>query len=96
MLLKRYPNDPKFSQGKFWSSAQDHSGNKIADGYKMKWHQVGNGKVQLRLPIGMIKKAILCEAYIKHDDKYEKRQLAKFKVHLQRIRQNLHIVRGKL
>jgi hypothetical protein len=96
ILLKNYPHDPKFSQSKFWSIAQDYSGNKIVDGYKMKWHHVGNGKEQLRLSVGMFNEAFLCEAYIKHDAKYEKRQLAKFKVHLQLIRQNGHIVKGRL
>lgn len=53
ILLKQYPHDAKFSLVKFWSNAQDKSGNNITNGYKMKWHQVGNGKVQLRLPIDM-------------------------------------------
>jgi hypothetical protein len=47
LLLQKYPNDPKFNQGKFWSPAQDRNGRVISDGYKMKWHQVGNGRVQL-------------------------------------------------
>ncbi len=96
LLLRQYPNDPKFLQAKFWSIAQDTSNNKILNGYKMKWHQVGDGKVQLRLPIGIFSEAFLCEAYIKHNDKFEKRQLAKFKFYLQRIRQNKHIERGQL
>lgn len=36
LLLKEYPYHPKFSQGKFWSGAQDNSGKNIANGFKMK------------------------------------------------------------
>lgn len=46
LLLKSYPSDIKFSQGKFWSLAQDHNNKKIPNGYKMKWHQIGSGLVQ--------------------------------------------------
>lgn len=39
LLLKNYPDDPKFENGKFWSVVKfnDHL---ITNGYKMKWHQV--------------------------------------------------------
>ena len=64
LLLKDYPGHPKFGQGKFWSVAQDRSGKVIANGYKMKWHQMGNGLVQLRLTIGVFNdEYFLCEAY---------------------------------
>src|SRR5437870_2841565 len=43
------PTHPRFSSSSFWGPAK--LGNvRIADGYKMKWRQVGQGKVQLRLP----------------------------------------------
>ena len=97
LRLKVYPNDPKFSQGKFWSIAQDGNHKKIPDGYKMKWHQVGNGRVQLRLTVGVIgNESFLCEAYVKHDDKEDKRRQAKFKVYLELIRKSRYTVRGKL
>lgn len=97
MLLKSYPNDTKFNNGKFWSPANDMNGKIISDGYKMKWHQMGNGKVQMRLTVGMIgSDAYLCEAYVKTDDKTDKRKLAKFKVYLELIRQGRFLVRGKL
>ena len=73
--LKDYPDDVKFSQGKFWSVAIDSRGLTIADGYKMKWHNMGNGKVQIRLPVAMLSEAVLCEAYVKNDPKREKRRL---------------------
>ncbi|MES2217171.1 MAG: hypothetical protein V4501_02035 [Pseudomonadota bacterium] len=96
-LLKDYPCNVKFSNGKFWSIATDRNGNKIIDGYKMKWHQMGDNLVQLRLTVGIIEgQAFLCEAYIKYDDKEDKRRLAKFKVYLDLIRKGYYTVRGKL
>lgn len=62
----------------------------LSDGYKMKWHNVGNGKVQLRLPVGLLSDAVLCHAYVKQNDKQERRMLVKFKTHLQLIRQGRH------
>lgn len=96
LLLKKYPNYIKFKQPKFWSIAQSANGQLIADGFKMKWHQMGQGKVQLRLPIGLLNKAFLCQAYVKQHSKYELRQLAKFKTHLQLIRQKQYIDCGRL
>lgn len=96
LRLKNYPLDPKFSQSKFWSIAQDSAGNMIANGYKMKWHQVGNGLVQLRLPVGIFKEAFLCAAYVKQNAKQEKRELAKFKTYLQLIKQQQFTLCGKL
>lgn len=87
LLLKQYPNHPKFSNGKFWSVANDKNSKSISHGYKMKWHQVGDGKVQLRLPIALFDQCFLCEAYVKSNDKVDKRKLAKFKTHLQLIMQ---------
>lgn len=91
--LKQYPNDPKFGNGKFWSPANDNS-KVISAGFKMKWHHVGNGKVQLRLPVAILGQAFLCEAYVKFNDKADRRMLAKFKVHIQLIQQGQYIQRG--
>jgi hypothetical protein len=97
LRLKVFPDDPKFSQGKFWSPAQDRNNEKIPFGYKMKWHQIGNGKVQLRLTVGMFgDKCFLCEAYVKSDEKTDRRKLAKFKTYLDLIRSNSYTERGKL
>ncbi|EKD54322.1 MAG: hypothetical protein ACD_60C00094G0002 [uncultured bacterium] len=97
LLLKSYPNDPKFNQGKFWSAAQDRNNKKIPFGYKMKWHQIGNGKVQLRLTVGLLgSECFLCEAYVKNDEKLDRRKLAKFKGYLELIRQGCYTIRGKI
>lgn len=95
-LLKTYPADVKFQNSKFWSIATDGKGSKVSDGFKMKWHQIGPGKVQMRLPIGMFAEAYLCEAYVKTNPKKEKRMMAKFKTHLELIRRDQFIECGRL
>lgn len=73
------------------------NGKIILDGYKMKWHNVGDGCVQLRLAVGLIGgDFFLCESYVKKDDKVDRRKLAKFKSHLELIRQGRYTIRGKL
>ena len=62
----------------------------------MKWHQVGPGKVQMRLPTGMFAEAYLCEAYVKTDPKKEKRMMAKFKAHLELLRRGQFNECGRL
>ena len=44
-LLKVYPHDPKFSQDKFWGPCKDRAKKTIRHGYKMKWHNIGSGRV---------------------------------------------------
>lgn len=96
LLLKNYPDSPKFENDKFWSIATDRTGKKIKDGYKMKWHQIGNGKVQLRLTVGIFDDAFLCEAYVKRDESYERRKSAKFKTRLELIRRGTYAENGRL
>lgn len=97
MLLKKFPHAPEFNQGKFWSIAQDSGGQIISNGYKMKWHQIGPGRVQLRLTVGIFdNECYLCEAYVKHNAKQDKRQLERFRTHLQLIRLNRYKLRGRL
>ncbi len=96
LLLKNYPDNPKFENDKFWSIATDRTGKKIKDGYKMKWHQIGNGKVQLRLTVGIFDDAFLCEAYVKRDESYERRKLAKFNTRLELIRRGTYAENGRL
>jgi hypothetical protein len=61
----------------------------------MKWHQLGNGNVQLRLPVAVLRQqSFLSEAYVKSNDKFDKRMMARFKTHIQLIQQNQFITRG--
>ncbi len=100
-LLEQYPAHPKFENGKFWSAATIN-GNPLANGYKMKWHNLGEQRVQLRLTVGMgfdkelSNTALLCHAYVKTDPKFEHRQLLKFKTRLELIRRRDYIERGRL
>lgn len=57
---------PQFANPLFWGPATDRSGNTVADGFKMKWHNMGPGRIQLRLCVGLLRgSAYLCRAYIK-------------------------------
>lgn len=95
LRLQNYPDDPKFVNGKFWSPASLNN-RTIPHGFKMKWHQVGSGSVQLRLPVAMMYEAYLCQGYVKRDEKTEKRWLAKFKTHCQLIEEGRFIKCGEL
>lgn len=95
-VLKNYPVDTKFQNSKFWSQATDRSGNRIPNGYKMKWHNIGNGKVQVRLPVGIFSEAMLREAYVKGNPKEEQRRLARFKTHLELIRRGQYTECGRI
>lgn len=97
LLLKGYPpGDAKFQNNKFWGPAKDVHNHKIPDGFKMKWHQVGNGKVQLRLPVGILIEALLCACYVKKTTKQEKRKLEVFRTHLELIRRGQYTECGRL
>lgn len=96
LLLRDFPEPPPFGNGKFWSPAE-YRGKFIKDGFKMKWHQIGNGRVQLRLPVALIDgNAFLCGAYVKQNAKQEARQLAKFSVQTNMIRSNRYTMCGRL
>src|SRR5688500_7404763 len=95
LLLKNYPFEPKFENGKFWSVAA-YDNKVINNGYKMKWHQIGSGNVQLRLPVALLDNVFLDSAYVKHNKNFERRKLAIFKTHIQLIQQGRYIECGVL
>ena len=97
------PNHPKFSNDKFWGPAKN-KGNIVKFGYKMKWHNLGPGKVQLRLCVVIVEivfeklkaqRAFLCSSYVK-DDKTEAREMARIKMKIQKIEDGTFVYRGKL
>src|SRR5262245_1681889 len=51
--LLNYPGDPKFGVSTFWGPAESPRGI-VADGFKMKWHNLGPGRVQLRLCVAIV------------------------------------------
>lgn len=96
LLLRDYPTAPEFDNQKFWSPAE-YRRKLIRNGFKMKWHQVGNGLVQLRLPVALVNdQAYLCAAYVKQNEKQEARQLAKFKTQLDLIQRQRFTECGRL
>lgn len=89
--------DPKFQNGKFWSKAEDKSSKIIPDAYKMKWHNVGNGKVQLRLLVVIhAGTAFLCQAYVKASSQVDHREAAKLKIHMKKIYEGCFVTRGEI
>lgn len=96
-LLRDYPRPPKFNNDKFWGPCKDKSGKLIHPGYKMKWHNIGHGRVQLRLLIVIINNiAYLCNAYVKDNEKTDFREMAKLKIKIQLIREGRFTFRGRL
>ena len=102
-LLKRYPNDPKFNNNKFWGPAT-LKGKNIKHGYKMKWHNLGPGHNQLRLCVAILKtelngenkrRVLICKSYIK-DEKKEKIAMLNFNAHIMKIIDGTYVYRGKL
>ncbi len=63
----------------------------------MKWHNIGPGRVQLRLLVVMVDEtAFLCNAYVKSDDKKDFREMAKLKVKIELIKEGRYVFRGRL
>ncbi len=96
MLLKNYPYEVKFQNSKFWSVVTNQAKIKIVNAFKMKWHNLGDGKIQLRLPVGIFANFFLCEAYVKDNPKEEQRKVARFKTHLELIRRKQFTECGRL
>lgn len=73
------------------------SGKIIRHGYKMKWHNVGPGGVQLRLLVAIVdEKAYLCNAYVKDNENTDFREMAKLKIKIQLINEGKFTFRGRL
>lgn len=93
--LRHLNTDPKFDNNKFWSPAEV-AGEKIPGAFKMKWHHIGPGEVQLRVGVVLLKgEAFLCRAYAK-DNKSEKREALRLANHALLIFQWSHAVAGCL
>ncbi len=104
-LLKIYPHDPKFSLSKFWGPAIDSANKIIPHGFKMKWHNMGNGNVQIRLLVAILttdvsgiteERAFLCQSYAKTGSNQDKREMEKLKIRMTRIVQGKYFYRGSL
>ena len=96
-------NHPRFSNAKFWGPATN-KGQIIKYGYKMKWHNFGPGRNQLRLCIVIVtteldeiteQRAFLCTGYVKDTNK-EKREMARLKIKTQKILDGTYSYRGRI
>lgn len=98
LLKQGYPStNPKFEHSKFWGPATDLRGKIIKHGFKMKWHNIGNGRVQLRLAIIILNgKSFLCQGYIKSNEAADKRQMALLKNRINNIADGTYSYRGLL
>lgn len=66
LRLTSRATDPKFNQPSFWGPAQSGPTKMIPQAFKMKWHNIGPGRIQLRL--GVIEHEgdyFLCHAWSK-------------------------------
>lgn len=97
------PNHPKFGNSKFWGPATS-KGHNIKHGFKMKWHNIGAGRNQLRLCVVIAetdfenskeRRSFLCTSYIK-DTNTEKREMARLKIKIRKILDGTFIYRGRL
>jgi len=97
LRLKRYPDDHRFKLDTFWGPAKIRGGVAVTRGYKMKWHNIGPGKVQLRVCVAMINStAFLCQAYVKGSDAKDKREAALLLGRIDLIEQGNFDYRGRL
>lgn len=96
-LLRIYPRHPKFENDKFWGPCKDKSSKIIRHGYKMKWHNIGTGGVQLRLLIViLVGTAYICNAYVKDNENTDFREMTKLKTKIHLINEGKFTFRGRL
>lgn len=97
LLLKTYPDSEKFKNDKFWGRATLRSGEPVESGFKMKWHNLGPGRIQLRLCVALVKKtAFLCQAFVKSSKIRDKAQAALLLQRIDLIEQGFYEKRGNL
>jgi hypothetical protein len=95
--LRTRTTDPKFSDPRFWGPALARRNKPVTDGWKMKWHNFGNGNVQLRLCVALLDgDAYLCQAYAKTSPTQDQRMAASLKDRIELIRAGRHDERGVL
>jgi hypothetical protein len=95
LLLKDgFPSQhEKFNQSKFWGEAT-LNGKIIQNAFKMKWHNIGDGKIQLRLCVIILKSNIyICNGYVKND-RTEPREMAKLKLKIDKINEGKFVKLG--
>jgi hypothetical protein len=96
VVLLKSMTDTKFSNSLFWGPAKVR-GVIVQNGYKMKWHNLGNGRIQLRLCVALLNgKIYLCRAFVKSSSFDDERECANLRIFTGYISKNQHIERGML
>jgi hypothetical protein len=99
-LLRDWPHDPRFKVSSFWGPAEDMRNKRIEGGYKMKWHNLGPGRSELRLCVAIVQRwpdeVFLCHAYTKDSAHKDSRELATLKNKIQLIEAGRVRIRGSL
>jgi hypothetical protein len=94
--LLNYPADPKFGVSTFWGPAQSPRGI-VTDGFKMKWHNLGPGRVQLRLCVAIAGGvAYLCQAFVKSNASVDVANGALLTSRIKLVNQGRANLRGEL
>lgn len=83
LLKDGFPSPhPRLQSPSFWGPATNRSGIPISGGFKMKWRNIGPGRVQLRLCVAILQDAFLCHAYVKSSSAVDHREMAKLDVRI--------------
>ena len=97
LRLRQRAEDPRFRDSHFWGPAIGRDGVDVPDGYKMKWHNVGNGNVQLRLCVAVLDgDAFLFHGYIKNSPAQDRLEAEKIKMRIQLLREGAVELMGEL
>ena len=96
LRLRHRDTDPKFQQPSFWGPAIGPRG-RVDEGWKMKWHNLGPGRLQLRLCVAVVEAdAYLCHAYVKTSPAQDRRRAARLRDQIRLIRKGVADIRGEL
>jgi hypothetical protein len=94
--LLQYPTLADFANGGFWGPAQSTRGI-VPDGYKMKWHNLGPGRVQLRACVAILGDiAYVCQAFVKSSPALDVIQGAKLRSRIELLKRGQANLRGEL
>lgn len=95
LKLRHYPTDD-FKDSHFWGPAQSNANSNVLDGWKMKWHNIGPGRIQLRLGVAIIKHDVfICHGWSKTRPQ-DYREGLMLENRIEHIKEGNYILRGEL
>lgn len=90
-----FPSDPRFGDSNFWGPAKSNPSQIVRDGFKLKWHNLGPGQIQLRLGVALLgSTAWLCGAWNKTSRPMDHLASARLAKQIEEIRAHRAITRG--